>query len=121
MKCEKKSPWQRFARGIVFCRLIATAAAATTAATATTVTTAAATTAATATGAAIFAGPSFVDGQLTAVDVLVVQRLDGRLGLIGATHLHETEALGAAGVAVDDDLNGLDCSMRAEQVLQIGV
>ena len=56
--------------------------------------------------AAIFTRLGLVDRQTTAVDFLVVQALDGRLRLSVAAHLHEAEALGAAGVPVHDDLSG---------------
>src|SRR5262245_8422466 len=84
----------------------AAASAATTAAvTATATTTAAAE--ATATGA-LFAGLGFVDGEGAAAVFLAVHRRDRGLGLGVAAHLDESEALGASGVAVVDDLRALD-------------
>src|SRR5262249_44137348 len=49
-------------------------------------------------------GSGLVDREAAAVHVLAVEGLDGRLGLLIAAHLHEAKPLGAAGVAVHDDL-----------------
>ncbi len=68
-----------------------------------------------------FPGLGFVDSQPTAIDLLVMERLDGRLGLLIAAHLHEAEALAAAGVAVVDDLDALHAPELREQLLQFGV
>lgn len=75
-------------------RAIAAAAAAT-AATASVATTS--TSAATATG---WLRPSFVDGDLTSTDVLVIQALDRLLGFVGIWHLDESKAARAAGFAI---------------------
>src|SRR5262249_18211498 len=63
-------------------------------------------------------GPGLGDGQGTALDLLEVHLLDGLLGLGVAAHLDEAEALGAAGVAVDDGLRRLHGAVRGEQLLQ---
>ena len=103
----------------------ATTATTATAPTAVTTTAAAVTTAATTTVAAAtaawFTGPSLVDGQPAAVDLLVMERLDRRLCFLIAAHLHEAEALAAAGVAVVDDLDALHAPELREQLLQFGV
>jgi hypothetical protein len=51
--------------------------------------------------------------------VVSIQALDGRLGLLIAAHLDESEALAAAGFAVRNDLGTLDRAKRGEQILQI--
>src|SRR2546430_8409197 len=53
---------------------------------------------------ALFAGLGLVYGEGAAVFFLAVEGGDGGLGLLIAAHLNETEALGAAGVAVGDDV-----------------
>ena len=84
----------------------AAAAAATAAATtaeAAAATAAAATEAATTTTAAAFAGLGFVDGQVTAIDVLAVESSDRclRFGVVG--HFHKAETAGTARLAVHDE------------------
>src|SRR5262249_30884964 len=95
-----------------------TAAAATAAAATTAV---AAPTAAAAATAAVFARLGFVDGQRAAVNFLAVHGLDGCLGLLVGAHLDEAEPLGAAGVAVHDDLGRLHRAVRLEHRLQVAV
>ena len=50
----------------------------------------------------------------TAVVFVLVEPLDGGLGLGVAVHLHEAEALGAVRLPIDDDLGRLDRAMRLE-------
>ena len=50
---------------------------------------------------------------------LAVQGGDGRLGFLIGTHLHETETLAAAGLAVGDDFRLLDLAMLGEQLLEV--
>src|SRR5262249_26525512 len=81
---------------------------------------------ATAAGAAAPAAPlglglGLVDRQAAAVHLLAVERLDGRLGLLVAVHLDETEPLGPARVPVHDDLGGLHGAVRLEQLQQVAV
>src|SRR5262245_7678308 len=64
--------------------------------------------------AALGLGPGLVDGQGAAADLLAVERLDGGLGFLVGLHLHEAEALGAAGVPVHDDLGRLHRAVRLE-------
>src|SRR5262249_21445825 len=59
-----------------------------------------------------------VDGQASAVYFLAVQRRNRRLGLLVGLHLDEAEPLGAAGVAVHDDLRGLHGAVCLEQLFQ---
>src|SRR5436190_15791747 len=112
----KKIPLVSNKGDCLFLVTIAAAAAATavTASSTTTATTAAA-------RPAFFARTCFIDGKLAAIEFLVVQRRDGRLGFIAASHLDEPEAFGSAGVAIDDDLDGLNRPILREHVLQIGV
>src|SRR5262245_34247558 len=78
--------------------IAATTAAATAAA-------AAITTAATETAAAGAALPRFVDGQRPASELTPVQVANRAVGVLGRSHLHETETARAAGVAIRDELD----------------
>jgi len=102
----------------------AASAAATTAAaasaTAATITTAATTTAAATGAGAIFAGLGHINGKGSAGVILAVQSGDSRLRLGFRSHLDESKAFGAAGIAVSDHFGGLDGAMRLKQRLQIG-
>src|SRR5688572_2519824 len=69
--------------------------------------------------AAVLAGPGLVDGQGPAVGLLAVEGGDGRLRLLVGLHLHEAEALGAAGVAVHDDLGRLHRAVGLEQLREV--
>src|SRR5262245_48875737 len=66
--------------------------------------------------AAVLPGPGLVDRQVAAVDLVAVQRRDGRLGLLVAAHLHEPEALRAARVAVQDHLGRLHRAVGPEHL-----
>src|SRR5438876_1144160 len=66
---------------------------------------AAATTAAAA--ATVFTWTSFIDGQLSAVDLFAVEPVDRRLSFLRAAHFHKPETLRATGVAIHDDLDRL--------------
>ncbi len=89
-------------------RLVAGAGAA-----AKTAATTAATTAA-ATGATLH-GLGFVDGQVTAVDGLAVQRVDGSLAFLRVAHGDETEAAGALGLAIHDEMGFHDFAVLVEE------
>src|SRR5207302_9320563 len=93
----------------------ATVAAASTAAAATTATEAAAL------AAAFGLRSGLVDGQGAAVHLFAVEGGDGGLGLLVAAHLHEAEALGAAGVPVHDHLRRLHRPVRREHLLERAV
>src|SRR5438105_543750 len=96
----------------------ATAIAATTTAVAATTGAAAATTEAART---LFTRTRFVDDEGAAVEGLAVHAVDGRLGFGVRAHLHEAEALGAAGIAVHHDLGGCDGAELGESLLKIVV
>src|SRR5438128_10139732 len=83
--------------------------------------TAVAAAAAAATAAAFGLGPGLVNGQGAAAFLLAVQGRDGGLGLLVGLHLHEAEALGAARVAVSDDLRRLHGAVRLEHLGEVGV
>src|SRR5205823_5203852 len=102
----------------------APAAATATAVTAAPPTAAAAEAAAAAAGpapAAFGLGARLVDGEGAAAGVLAVQGGDGGLGLLVGLHLHEAEALGAAGVPVHDDLGRLHGAVRLEHLGEVPV
>src|SRR5262249_53336332 len=77
--------------------------------------------AAAAPAAAVLPRLGLVDGQLPPLHLLAAQRRNGRLGLLVGAHLHETEPLGPAGVAVHDDLGRLHPAERLEHLLQVAV
>src|SRR5262249_2945884 len=65
--------------------------------------------------------PGPVDGQGWAVHPLAPEGGDGGPGRPATAYLDEAEPLGPAGVAVHDDLRGLDGAVGPEQLLQIAV
>src|SRR5207237_521668 len=75
--------------------------------------------AAAATAAAALLGPGLIDRQRPAVNFLAIHRGDGRLGFLVGAHFDEAKALGTAGVAVHDDLGGLDRAVRREHLFEV--
>jgi hypothetical protein len=100
-------------------RSIAVATPATSAAVASSGTAPAATVTATApaTTATILARPGLVDGQVSALEVLAVQRGDGLRPALA--HLHEAEATRAARLAVGGDLGAVHGAVLAEELDQV--
>ncbi len=98
----------------------ATAVATTAAATATVATAAtaaaAATEPATATGRL---GSGFVDGQVTAHEILAVEGCDRSLSLATIWHFHEAEATWAAGLAVHDEGCAGHLAVLGEEVAEL--
>ena len=102
-------PWHRRNREKFFDgRLVASAAASAAVAAASTASATAATAAAAAvpaaTAPALFARLRFIDRQGTAIVLLAVEGLDGRLGLLVVGHFDESEPFAAAALAVLDHL-----------------
>ena len=79
--------------------------------------TAAATTAATA-AAAFFAGPGFVDGQRSIVEVFAIQCVDCRTSA-SIIHLDKGEAAWATRLSISDQVNALHFTMLAEVLAKI--
>lgn len=103
---------------------VATATVATaTAATAFTTAAAAATTAAVAAAAAarrtLFTGTGFVDRQGTALEILLMERVNRRIGVRLGTHLDERETPGTTGGAILHDVDCDDSASGGEMILQI--
>jgi len=94
--------------------LVASAAPAT--ATATAVTAAATAAAAAATR---FAGSGLVDRQGSAIVLLLVEAIDGRLRLGVARHLDETKTSASAGIPVRNDLGAFDRTEFRKNLFQI--
>ena len=65
--------------------------------------------------AAIFFRPRFVNGQITSIKFLPIQRIDGALGFRVARHLDESESLGPACIPIRDDADTIDCSILFKQ------
>jgi hypothetical protein len=99
----------------------ATAAAAETTAAATTVAAAvsATATATIATAAAISSGTSFVNRQITAVEVLAVELLDGRSRFFRGRHLDKAETSRATRHAIFYDLSRFNITRLGKVVAQI--
>src|SRR5262249_42012054 len=70
-------------------------------------------------GSARLAGLGLIDRQGPALERLVIERLDGRLGLVRGGHLNEAEAAGAAGIAVHDDLGPSHGAVALEELQQV--
>ena len=66
-------------------------------------------------GSARFHRLGFVDGEVTAVMILAMQRLDGLLALFGIAHGDEAEAAGAVGFAIHDQVGFGDGAVLGEQ------
>jgi hypothetical protein len=49
---------------------------------------------------------------------LAVESLESRLGLVDGAELDVAESLGSAGVAVSDEVDTLDVTVLAEQLVQ---
>jgi hypothetical protein len=68
---------------------------------------------ATATATTGLTGTSLIDGESASAHVVSVEFLDGTATVFVA-HLHETEAAGAAGVAIGDHFRGLHGAVSGE-------
>lgn len=97
-------------------------ASAVTAATTTTAASAATTAAAVATTAAatttVFPWPGFVDRQRPTVVLLLVKRIDGRLGCVVVSHFNEAKSLAAPCVTVLNHLCATNLAKLGEEALQ---
>src|SRR5690348_16640662 len=93
-------------------RSVASASAAVTAATAAAITAASATAAAAGPGRAL---ASFVDRQVTALEVIAIQGLHGLLGGLLAVHLDEAETSRTARLAVHDHFHRSHGAISGEQ------
>src|SRR5262245_55435031 len=62
-----------------------------------------------------------VDCQRTPLQLLAVEALDGRVGVLSAIHLHKPKAARLAGELIHDDVDRGDGSHLAEQILQVGI
>ena len=90
--------------------------------TATTVSaTAAGTTTAAATTTAALLRAGLVYRQVTALEILAVERGDGSLRLLIAAHLDEAEALGTPGIAIGDHLRRHHRAVRGKHLLQVAL
>ena len=72
-----------------------------------------------ATGTARFHGFGFVDGQVTSVMVLAMKGVDGALAFFGAAHGDKTEAAGAAGFPIHDQVGFSDGAVLSEKLVQV--
>src|SRR5487761_2433969 len=71
--------------------------------------------AASAEASAIFLRAGLIDGQVAAVELVAVQRIDGPLGFRVASHFHKSEALGPACVPIRDDADTVYGSILFKQ------
>lgn len=65
-----------------------------------------------------FAGAGFIDGQGTTIVFLLVQGIDGGIGIVIVGHFNEAEAFAATGFPVLNDLRTGDRSELREQFFQ---
>jgi hypothetical protein len=77
------------------------------------------TTSATAAATTLFARASFVDGQRAAVNIFLVETIDGSPGLIAIDHFDKPKAFAAPRIAIDDHLGAFDLSELGEHLLQL--
>lgn len=98
----------------------ASAAVATEATTATTSATATTTETTTTTAAAlaIRLGSGVVETETTAIEVVSLESLDGGLGLVDGSELDVAKALGRTGLAVGDEVDALDVTVLAKELVQ---
>jgi hypothetical protein len=72
-----------------------------------------------ATGTARVHGLGFVDREVAAVMVLTMEGVDGLLAFIGAAHGDESEAAGAVGFAIHDEVGLRDRAVFGEQGIKV--
>lgn len=72
-------------------------------------------------GGSFFPGAGDIDGELASAEVLAVKLFDGILRLLGCAELDEREAAGAAGLAVEHDVDAGDHSGSAEVIFKFPV
>jgi hypothetical protein len=108
------------ARAAIAIATASTATATTAVATTTTTTATAAAVAAPATAAAraFLARARFRDRDVTAIDVLAIQRTDGGLCLFRLGHGNKREAARTAGHTIRDEIDVFDDAVSSEQVLK---
>ena len=63
--------------------------------------------------------PCFVDGEITSADFLSIELSDCFLGSGVVSHLHESEPLRAAGIAICNDLNRFNLTDLGKHVTQV--
>jgi hypothetical protein len=69
--------------------------------------------------AAVFLVTCFAHRQAAAIDIFAVERSNRCLRFLIASHFNETEAFGAPGIAVIDDLGGSDGAIGGEYPLEV--
>ena len=67
----------------------------------------------------LFAGTGFVDGEITALDVLAVDLRDGGLGAFRRGHGHEREAARTVGGTIHHQVDFRNWAARRKEVLQV--
>jgi UPF0288 family protein (methanogenesis marker protein 3) len=67
----------------------------------------------------VLSGSGFIDPEITAFNLFLVQSLDGSIGFIGVRHLHKAEAFGTSGELVHDDTGTGDITEVCEEVSQL--
>ena len=72
-----------------------------------------------ATGTARFHRLGFVDGQVTAIVILAMERIDGALAFFGAAHGDEAKTAGTAGFTVHDQVGFGDSAVLSKKLVQV--
>ena len=59
--------------------------------------------------------------EISTLEVCAIERLDGLLRFLSASHFHKPKAPGSSGITIRDHIGGLDGSMLGKQFLQFEV
>jgi hypothetical protein len=76
------------------------------------------TTTTTAAALAIRLGSGVIETETTAIEVVSLESLDGGLGLVDGSELDVAKALGRTGLAVGDEVDALDVTVLAKELVQ---
>lgn len=72
-------------------------------------------------GGSFFPGAGDVDGELASAEILAVKLFDGLLRLLGCAELDERKTAGAAGLAIQHDVDAGDHPGGAEVILKFPI
>jgi len=60
----------------------------------------------------------FVDNQLSALEILTIECLNGFIGFVIVCHFDKPETAGSAGHLIDNDISRSDLASRSKELLQ---
>ena len=70
-------------------------------------------------GGAFFAWTRDIDGNGAALEVFVMELVDGFLGIFGRGVFHEGKSAGFAGDFIHHEIDGCDCAYLCKMILKI--